>query len=165
MALPKLNTTPKYELTIPSTGETLKFRPFLVKEQKVLLVAYESQDQQQILSAILDCIQACVQDVSLNKLATFDSDYIFSRIRSKSVGEVTDVKATCSSCGHESDKKIDLNGLQVFGKIKKNIEIDLNEDIKVKMKYPTYTDFIKDPKIFSDAVSYTHLTLPTILPV
>tara|TARA_Y100000114_G_scaffold62767_1_gene57494 strand:- start:5483 stop:6199 length:717 start_codon:yes stop_codon:yes gene_type:complete len=162
MALPKLNTTPNYELTIPSTGETLKFRPFLVKEQKVLLIAYESQDQQQILSAILDCIQACVEGVNLNRISTFDSDYIFSQIRSKSVGEITDVKVTCKSCGHQSDKKINLNDLKVMGKIKKNIEVELNQDIRVKMKYPTYLDFIKDPKIFSEDTSDTEKIFLTL---
>ena len=78
MALPRLkNDIPKYELTIPSTGNTVKFRPFLVKEQKVLLMAFESKDNRQILNSMLDCLSSCVPDAPLNELATFDIEYLF----------------------------------------------------------------------------------------
>ena len=81
MALPRLNETPQYELTIPSTGELVRYRPFLVKEQKVLIMALETQDQRQMLNAILKCIAACVEDVDIHKLATFDVEYIFTQVR------------------------------------------------------------------------------------
>ena len=81
MALPKLNTAPKYELTVPSTKQKLRFRPFLVKEQKVLLIAYESQDRRTIIQAILDTIDACADEIDVKKLTTFDVDYIFTNIR------------------------------------------------------------------------------------
>ena len=81
MALPKLNTAPKYELTVPSTGEKVRFRPFLVKEQKVLLIAYESQDRRNIIQAILDTIESCTEDLNVKKLTTFDVDYIFTNIQ------------------------------------------------------------------------------------
>ena len=88
MALPVLsNDKPTYEVVVPSTQETFKFRPFLVKEQKSLLIAFESQDNKQILTTMLNCIESCVPGIDLNKLATFDMDYIFTQIRAKSVGE------------------------------------------------------------------------------
>ena len=153
MALPKLNSTPNYELTIPSTGETLKFRPFLVKEQKVLLIAYESQDSKQILSAILDCIGNCSEDLNFNKLSTFDIDYIFTQIRSKSVGEITEILVTCKECGEQEQRKVNLNNLKIHGKIQKNIEIKLTDQIVMKMKYPTYPDLLRDSRIFSNEIS------------
>ena len=87
MALPVLNEVPKYELTVPSTQENVLFRPFLVKEQKILLLAYESKNRKQIVQAMLDTIGACAQTVDVMKLSTFDVDYIFTQIRAKSVGE------------------------------------------------------------------------------
>ena len=153
MALPKLNSTPNYELTIPSTGETLKFRPFLVKEQKVLLIAYESQEAAQILNAILDCIQACIENISLNRLTTFDVDYIFTQIRSKSVGEVTEILATCGECEHQEQRKVNLNDLKIDGKIQKNIEFELTDQISMRMKYPTYSDLLRDSRVFSDEIT------------
>ena len=84
MALPRLkNDIPKYDLTIPSTGATVKFRPFLVKEQKVLLMAFESKDNKQILNSMLDCLSSCIPEVDMNDLATFDVDYMFTQVRSK----------------------------------------------------------------------------------
>ena len=81
MGLPKLsNDKPIYELTVPSTNQTVKYRPFLVKEQKSMLVAFESKDTKQILNSILQCIENCVQDIDVNKLSTFDVDYILSLI-------------------------------------------------------------------------------------
>ena len=92
MALPQLkNDVPKYEMTVPSTGEVVKYRPFLVKEQKVLLVAFESKDSKQILNSMLDSISSCVPNIKLDSLATFDVDYMFTQVRSKSVGETSTI--------------------------------------------------------------------------
>src|SRR5210317_1903295 len=108
MALPKLNDTPKYDIVIPSTKANVKFRPFLVKEQKVLLIAMESQDQTQILNAIVDTIRACAQsDINVAKLTAFDIEYLFTKIRSKSVGEKATVAIKCSECEHSN--KVDVN--------------------------------------------------------
>ena len=84
MALPKLNDTPKYSMTIPSMGETVKFRPFLVKEEKVLMLAMETEDQQQILNAIIETLSSCIQqEIDVNKLTTFDVEYMFNQLRGK----------------------------------------------------------------------------------
>ena len=92
MALPRLNETIKYNIKIPSTGQEIRYRPFLIKEEKVLLLAMESQDSKMILNSILDTITACVEEqINFSILPVFDIEYIFLQIRSKSVGENSDV--------------------------------------------------------------------------
>ena len=114
MALPKLNDVPKYELTIPSTGKTITFRPFLVKEQKILLMAMETKDQKQMLQAVSDTIDACLYDkINVRTLATFDIEYIFTQIRAKSVGESTEVSLICSECEHPNPVNINLEEIKV----------------------------------------------------
>ena len=102
MALPVLsNDKPMYEVTVPSSQETYKFRPFLVKEQKSLLVAFASQDNKQILTTMLNCIESCVPGLDIKKLATFDMDYVFTQIRAKSVGETSTILSACIKCKEE----------------------------------------------------------------
>ena len=94
MALPKLNV-PKYKLKLPSDGRTVNFRPFLVKEEKILLLATETGEQDEIVTAIKDIIKECTDIQDVNKLATFDIEYLFLQIRTKSVGESVDISITC----------------------------------------------------------------------
>ena len=154
MALPRLNENPQYELTIPSTGEIVKYRPFLVKEQKVLILALESQDQRQVLNAILNCIDACVENVNTKKLATFDIEYIFTQIRSKSVGETTDVNLSCTACNEYTPVKINLDEIKLENEIDtKKKHIQLTSDIAVELKYPTYHEFLNSKSVQQDEVS------------
>ena len=114
MALPQLkNDVPKYEMTVPSTGEVVKYRPFLVKEQKVLLVAFESKDSKQILNSMLDSISSCVPNIKLDSLATFDVDYMFTQVRSKSVGETSTILHACQNCNEENEVKVRLDQIKV----------------------------------------------------
>jgi hypothetical protein len=140
MALPKLNT-PKYDLTIPSTGKTVTFRPYLVKEEKVLMLALESEDEKQIMRAVKELIEACTFDeVNSDKLSMFDLEYIFTKIRTKSAGETTKVKLPCEKCEHLNEVIIDLdNGLKVSEGREKKIE--LTSDTGIIMKYPSVNDF------------------------
>lgn len=142
MALPLLNTNPKYELTIPSTGQKVKFRPYLVKEQKVLLLAAESKDKTQILTSIIDTIEACVDGVNVYDLAIFDVDYIFTQIRAKSTGEKIDAQFSCSECSTPNDTQIDLEKINIDVPEKNDI-IEMTDRISIKMKYPTYERFLK----------------------
>ena len=147
MALPRLNNDqPIYELTIPSTRKKAKFRPFLVKEQKGLLIALESRDPKQILTSILQSIDTCIQDVDSSKLSTFDIDYIFTQIRGKSVGEKTKLSGKCTECEHEKEIELNLSEIDMSFEAMDNI-IPLTEDIKVKMKYPTYIDMMEHSDI------------------
>ena len=143
MALPQLkNDVPKYEMTVPSTGEVVKYRPFLVKEQKVLLVAFESKDSKRILNSMLDSISSCVPNIKLDSLATFDVDYMFTQVRSKSVGETSTILHACQNCNEENEVKVRLDQIKVNipENWKKTTEIEISKDITVELKFPTYKD-------------------------
>ena len=143
MALPQLkNDVPKYEMTVPSTGEVVKYRPFLVKEQKVLLVAFESKDSKQILNSMLDSISSCVPNIKLDSLATFDVDYMFTQVRSKSVGETSTILHACQNCNEENEVKVRLDQIKVNipENWKKTTEVEIYKDISVELKFPTYKD-------------------------
>lgn len=140
MALPKLNELPKYELTIPSSGQKVKFRPYLVKEEKVLMMAAESKDGNQMLNAVLDTIESCVQTkLDFRSLTTFDIEYIFIKLRSKSVGEVSNIILACKSCEHSNEIEINLEEIQCKG-MNKEKYVKLDDNITVEMKYPSYKD-------------------------
>jgi hypothetical protein len=140
MALPKLNDSPKYEITIPSTGTPVRYRPYLVKEEKVLMMAFESGDQKQTLAAIVDTLRCCIQDpIEVNTLTTFDIEYLFTQIRSKSVGETAEVLLKCSECGHKNQKSIDISSVKVTLSDKSKI-IELTPNVSIEMKYPSYLD-------------------------
>ena len=141
MALPRLNDVPEYELTVPSTGQSVAFRPFLVKEQKVLMIAFESKDVKEILRSVMNCIDACVKNIDVGKLATFDVDYIFTQIRSKSVGESSTVNLTCGQCGESNEVAIDLNDIKINLNDQSKI-IKLNEKYTLVMKYPNYASVV-----------------------
>ena len=153
MALPQLNNdNPIYEMEVPSTGEKLKFRPFLVKEQKNLLIALESQDPKQLMTAMLSCIESCVHGAKVDSLSTFDVDYMFTQIRAKSVGETTKVTIKCENCEEESSLDINLDEIKMDTSTMKDPLIKLTDEISVKMKYPTYIDMM-DSTVFSEDVS------------
>lgn len=139
MALPTLNATPKYNLTVPSTGSTLKYRPYLVKEEKILLIAAQSEDQQQIMTAIYDIISSCVENVDVDTLTTYDLEYIFIQLRAKSVGESSTVVMTCPSCQTKNDIVIDLNSV-VCSKSSANPLVQITDDVKVELKHPSYRE-------------------------
>lgn len=138
MALPKLNSTPSYTLEIPSTGQKVTYRPYLVKEEKVLMIAFETGDQKQALRAIADTLKACiVEDINLSELATFDIEYMFTQIRSKSVGEVASIVIPCSHCETKNEVDINVSEIKVdIPDVSKTIE--LTPSISVEMKYPSY---------------------------
>src|SRR6056300_979503 len=113
MALPSLNDTPKYELKIPSTGKKIKFRPYLVKEEKILLIAAESKDKDQMLGAIIDTINSCVQgNLNVNDLTTFDLEYLFIQMRAKSVGENASLNIKCQSCEEDNEYHMNLEDIR-----------------------------------------------------
>jgi hypothetical protein len=137
MSLPQLNT-PRYRLNIPSTDEEIEYRPFLVKEEKVLLIAQETGDEKAIYSAIKTLIKNCVyQDIKEDKLPLFDIEYLFLQIRAKSVGEVATLQVTCPD--DEETKvtvEVDLSQVVVQMEEEHDARIQLTEDIGVLMMYP-----------------------------
>ena len=142
MALPKLNT-PTYELEVPSTDEKIKYRPFLVKEEKILMIAMESKDNAQIVNAVKDIVSACTFDkIDISSMPMFDVEYIFLNIRAKSVGEVSKLRVLCPD-----DKKtytnidVDLTKVNVeIGEGHTN-KIELTDDTGMIMTYPTIDSF------------------------
>jgi|TARA_B100000035_G_scaffold51741_1_gene40356 hypothetical protein len=156
MALPKLNDTPKYSVKIPSTQMTVRYRPFLVKEEKVLLLAMESDDTNDIILAILDTISACVADnIDVNKLTTYDVEYLFTQIRAKSVGETTNVNIECESCKEPNAVSIDINSINVEGLDGINYNVQLSPDMQLELKHPTYSDIFNDPTINGEDTTET----------
>ena len=149
MALPKLNDTPKYSVDIPSMKKTVKFRPFLVKEEKVLLLAMESDEEDQVLGAILDTIQACIMDdINITQLTTYDIEYLFTKIRGKSVGESTQVKLKCEACETENVVVIPLDDIKVVGDDVDPI-IELQPGMQLEMRHPAYYELKNDEHIQS----------------
>jgi predicted secreted protein/citrate lyase gamma subunit len=140
MTLPILET-PSYEMTLPSADVKVKFRPFLVKEEKILLQALESEDQKQIINALKEIVSACTFGVlNVNELPTFDLEYIFLQIRAKSVGEIAKLKVLCPDDKTTyADVSVDLSKIevQVDDKHTNKIIIDENKKIGMIMKYPT----------------------------
>ena len=164
MALPVLsNDKPMYEVTVPSSQETYKFRPFLVKEQKSLLVAFESQDNKQILTTMLNCIESCVPGLDIKKLATFDMDYVFTQIRAKSVGETSTILSACIKCKEENEVKINLHNIKMENTDIKTKIVPITDTIKVEMKYPTYDDVMKNPDFMKDDANQTDILFNNIV--
>lgn len=151
MALPKLNEMPKYQATIPSTQNEITFRPFVVKEEKILLIAMESQDPKQIAGSILDTVISCVYDnVDPKSLTSYDVEYLFIKIRSKSIGENTNVNLICKHCQHENETAINLEDIKINGDpLPKNIE--LSDKVTIEMKQPTYLDIASNEKVTGDS--------------
>ena len=162
MALPKLNEVPSYEIKVPSSGQKVTYRPFLVKEQKNLLIALESQERSQMMRSIVKTIEACVEENIKNDLTIFDVDFMFTKIRSKSVGETATLSLECEECEHRSDVSIELEKIKLDGKVVKNKVIPLTNDISVKMRYPTYQDFMNNEKIFENE-SFTETLLEMVM--
>jgi hypothetical protein len=138
MALPKLNDLPLYDVVIPSSKKKVKFRPYLVKEEKVLMMAMETQDNKQIMNAVVDTIMSCVQeDINRRELTSFDVEYLFLQMRAKSVGETSTVKISCSNCEHKEDVSVDLSKIQAVSN-SVNAKIALNDTISIEMMYPSF---------------------------
>ena len=143
MALPKLNT-PKYKMKLPSTGKVVNYRPFLVKEEKLLLIATETGDQDEIIAAITNIIKECTDLTDINKLPTFDIEYVFLQIRTKSVGEEVEVNVMCPDDGETEVKvAIPLDEIQVQKTRGHKAELKLDEDIILTMGYPTLKTFVE----------------------
>ena len=140
MALPKLNTA-RYETTIPSSGRAVEYRPYLVKEEKILMIALESQDQKQVLKAVKDVIESCVFDeINVNNLAIFDVESLFISLRSKSVGEGVEVNVKCKECDGENQYKVDLEEIAIPDIKDQEKNIMLTDDVGVTMRYPSFED-------------------------
>lgn len=145
MALPRINT-PTYELEIPSLQKKIRYRPFLVKEEKILIIALESEDSKQIANAVKNVISNCIlsKGIKVETLATFDIEYLFLNIRGKSVGESVEVLVTCPDDDvTQVQVSINLDEINIENNSKHSKDIKLDDTLTLRMKYPSMSEFIK----------------------
>ena len=146
MPLPTIST-PTYELTLPSSNRKIKYRPFLVKEEKILILAMESQDTKQIARSVKDVIAKCIltKGIKVEKLSTFDIEYLFLNIRCKSVGEQIEVMVTCPDDGKtQVPMSINIDSIKIQKDEKHSTDITLDDTYTLRMKYPSLNEFIKN---------------------
>ena len=146
MALP-MNSTPLYKIQIPSTGKEITFRPFLVREEKALLLSQQSESTEIMVNTLKEIIQNCVKEpINIDSLAIFDYEYLFTQIRAKSVGEMVDLMFTCAHCEQENNKvkmSIDLTKIPIVKDPDHSNKIPLFDDVGVLMNYPSLDTFKK----------------------
>ena len=152
MPLPKI-ATPTYELVLPSTGKKIKYRPFLVKEEKVLVLALESEDVKQITNAIKAILKDCISTrIKIDTLPTFDIEYLFLNIRAKSVGEALDLVVTCPDDNETTvPVKVFIDEIEVLQDEDHTTDISLDGNLILRMKYPSLEQFIENNFEFGDS--------------
>jgi hypothetical protein len=146
MVLPKISV-PTYSLEIPSIKKEIKYRPFLVKEEKILIIAMESDDMKQIMDAVKTVISNCIitKGIKVDQLATFDIEYLFMNVRGKSVGESVDVLITCPDDGTtQVPVSINLDEIKVNVDENHSRDIKLDDVLSLRMKYPSLKEFVKN---------------------
>jgi len=159
MGLPIIKT-PQYELVLPSTGKTIKYRPFLVKEEKILILALESQSTKEITNAIKQVLKDCIvtKGIKVEALPTFDIEYIFLNVRGKSVGESLDLIITCGDDGEtQVPVTVFIDQIKVEEDPEHKRDIQLDTDLVLRMKYPSLDQFIKTNFDFSSNQSSSNI--------
>jgi hypothetical protein len=145
MSLPKIDV-PTYQIKVPSNGKEITIRPFLVKEEKLLLIAAQSNDENEVINTTKQIINNCIVDgdINVDALPFFDIDYIFIALRAKSIGESVDISFTCNNtvgdevCGNRFTAKIDVSDCEIIKNENIKQEITLSGSLRLKMKYPSY---------------------------
>ena len=153
--LPKLNNVPKYGITIPSVNKEISARPFLVKEEKIMLIALESQDPKQIACGVLDTVKSCIiDDINVNTLTSYDVEYLFLQLRCKSVGETSDLLLKCNECEHENKVSFNLNDIKMDVKKIEN-RVKITDDIILGMRHPSFISLASNDSITSEKTTTT----------
>jgi len=164
MPLPKINT-PTYELELPSTGKKIKYRPFLVREEKILIMALESEDMKQITNAIVQILSDCIltKTLKIQDLSTFDIEYLFLNVRAKSVGETVEVNITCPDDGETTVQvEIDIDSIRVQKNKDHKNTIKLDDNLSMKLKYPSLEQFVENNFETSEEISDVNKSLSMI---
>ena len=146
MPLPKVNT-PTYELVLPSTNKKIKYRPFLVREEKILIMALETEDVKLITSSVIEILNACIltRGIKIEKLATFDLEYLFLNVRAKSVGESIDVNVTCPDDNKTTvEVKVDIDSIKIIKNKNHKDTVKLDDTLSLKLNYPSIEQFIEN---------------------
>ena len=164
MPLPKISA-PTYELELPSTGKKIRYRPFLVREEKILIMALESEDMKQITSAIVQILNDCIltRGVKIKELSTFDIEYLFLNIRAKSVGESVEVNVTCPDDGETSvQMEIDIDTIKVQKDKNHKNTIKLDDTLSMKLKYPSLDQFVENNFEYNDETNDVNKSMTMI---
>ena len=164
MPLPKINT-PTYELTLPSNGKKIKYRPFLVREEKILIMALETEDMKQVTDAVLTILNGCIitKGIKIEDLPSFDIEYLFLNVRAKSVGEKVEVNLTCPDDNKTSVTiDIDLDSIKVKKDKNHKKIVKLDDNLSLKLKYPTMDNFINNNFESNEDVTDIKTTLKLI---
>ena len=165
MPLPKIST-PTYELVLPSTNKKVKYRPFLVKEEKILIMALESEDQKQITNAIKSVLADCIltRGVKVDKMATFDIEYLFLNVRGKSVGETVEVNVTCPDDGQTKvEMEIDIDSIKIQKDPNHSNIVELDDNLSIQMNYPSLDQFIETNFDLNDTKNQVDQSLHVIM--
>lgn len=150
MSLPVI-TTPKHELVLPSSGEIVSYRPFLVKEKKILMIAQKGSESEQF-RAIIDIIKSCFEGIDVETLPSFDIEYMFLKLRAKSIGEISKLAYNCQNiideengvkCNNRIDFEINLEEIEMSGEPEKSKLLDVGDNIKILLKYPCFSEIQK----------------------
>jgi hypothetical protein len=164
MPLPKIST-PTYELELPSTGKKIRYRPFLVREEKILIMALESEDMKQISSAVVQILSDCIatKTVKVSELSTFDIEYLFLNVRAKSVGETVEVNVTCPDDGEtQVQMEIGIDDIKVQKDPNHTNIVKLDDTLSMKLKYPSLEQFVENNFEVSDGGSDVNKSLSMI---
>ena len=165
MPLPKIST-PTYELELPSTGKKIRYRPFLVREEKILIMALESEDTKQISNAIVQILSDCIatKTVKVSELSTFDIEYLFLNVRAKSVGETVDVNVTCPDDGEtQVQMELNIDDIKVQKDPNHSNIIKLDENLSMKLKYPSLEQFVENNFEVNESDSDVNKSLSMII--
>lgn len=165
MPLPKIST-PTYELELPSTGKKIRYRPFLVREEKILIMALESEDTKQISSAIVQILSDCIatKTVKVSELSTFDIEYLFLNVRAKSVGETVEVNVTCPDDGEtQVQMEINIDDIKVQKDSNHTNVIKLDDNLSMKLKYPSLEQFVENNFEVNESESEVNKSLSMII--
>jgi hypothetical protein len=165
MPLPKIST-PTYELELPSTGKKIRYRPFLVREEKILIMALESEDTKQISNAIVQILSDCIatKTVKVSELSTFDIEYLFLNVRAKSVGETVEVNVTCPDDGEtQVQMELNIDDIKVQKDPNHSNIIKLDENLSMKLKYPSLEQFVENNFEVNESDSDVNKSLSMII--
>ena len=148
--IPKINDTPKYDLIVPSSGKKVRYRPYLVKEEKVLMTAFQSENPQHSYKAVADTILACVaEDLNVRDLTLYDVEYMFTKIRSKSAGETADMNIGCSKCKTSQPVTIDMDNVEMQS-VPSSKKIDLGDGISVEVHHPKFMELVDNETLMME---------------
>jgi hypothetical protein len=165
MPLPKIST-PTYELELPSTGKKIRYRPFLVREEKILIMALESEDTKQISNAIVQILSDCIatKTVKVSELSTFDIEYLFLNVRAKSVGETVEVNVTCPDDGEtQVQMEINIDDIKVQKDPNHSNIVKIDDRLSMKLKYPSLEQFVENNFEVNESDSDVNKSLSMII--